>query len=181
MQVKSDASGSGVYSPDPFFQNTDLTDVLPSILKGQEALKSYLVLIEMLPTVNSMNAPTFMSDFLKAKELASRFYSNANYRFETAHRDRKMQHAIAKFDRAPDFLRARGIKYSDAAGGAYADMDLEYIKASEQEAYWMSLREYFNNLVFSFQSAYDATRRIYDQTKDPRGSATALSSGPNGQ
>lgn len=177
MQGRSDASGSDSQMSDPFFQKSDVTDVLPFILKEQQALKPYMAMVEQLPSVNAMNAPLYMSEFLKAKEIASRFYANAVYRYESAHREKKAQHSIAKFDRAPDFLAKKGLKYSDAAGSAYADMDVIYRKAAEEEAYWLALREYFNNLIFKFNSAFEATKRIYDQTKDPRGSVSALPSG----
>lgn len=180
MQGKSDASGSGVF-PDPFFQRVDVTEVLPFILKEQEALKPFLRQVEQLPSVNSMNAPTFMADFLKAKEIAARFYANAVYRHETAHRDRKAMHSIARFERASDFLKTKGIKYSEAAASAYADMDSDYLKASEAESYWLALREYFNNLVFKFNSAFDAAKQIHAKHKDPVGSSVSLPSGPNGQ
>lgn len=176
MQEKSDASGSGV-KPDPFFKNMDVVEVLPFILKEQEQLKPFLSMVQQLPTVNAINAPVFMADFLKAKEITSRFYANAVYRYEKAHADKKAQHAIAKFERSQAFLEKKGIRYSEAASSAYADMDQDYQKVCEEEAYWLALKEYFNNLVFKFQSAFEATKRIYDQTKDPRGSVSSLPSG----
>lgn len=176
MTGKSDALGVDA-DVSTLLSKVDIAEVLPPALKEQKDMAPHLALLDELPTVNSINGPHYMMQFLKAKEFSSKLHANAICKYELAHRERKKVYAICKFDRAPNELKIRNIRYSDSAAGSWADQDIEYLKACEQESFWKALEKFYRDKVDTFQSAHDDAKKIYSNTQDPRGSISGLPSG----
>jgi len=151
---------------------------LPLEMRG---LLKYEGLIENLVTINNMNAPFYMREFLKAKELANSFYCRVMMDFELAKDRAAKAKAIAYLDTAPDWLEKRNRKVTDEGCKQYALIDTQYLKAREEEACLKALTEFLRNKMEKFQSAHDDAKKIYDQTRDPRGSLTGLASGKDAQ
>lgn len=133
-------------------------------------------LAEDLVSVNSMSGPMYMRDFLKAKDLAAAYHAKAVFEFEQAKDQSKKVWAVAKLDRAPAILQAKGVKITDGNCEAYADQDSEYLAARNLEAYWKALAIYLDKKVEKFTSAHDDAKKIYDKTSEPRGSTLGLPS-----
>ena len=153
---------------------------MPLPLEMRELLK-YQGLVENLVTINNMNAPFYMREFLKAKELANSFYCRVMMDFEMTKDRAAKAKAVAYLDTAPEWLEKRGRKVTDEGCKQYALIDSQYLKAREEEACLKALTEFLRNKMEKFQSAHDDAKKIYDQTRDPRGSLTGLASGKDSQ
>lgn len=153
---------------------------MPLPLEMQGLLK-YEALVESLTTINNMNAPFYMREFLKAKELANTFYCRVMMDFEMAKDRSAKAKALAYLDTAPEWLEKKGRKVTDEGCKQYALIDTQYLKSREEEACLKALTEFLRNKMEKFQSAHDDAKKIYDQTRDPRGSTVALPSGRDSQ
>jgi hypothetical protein len=171
MQGRSNAS-SGVEG-----QTSTPSFILPPVAGEQQELAPFLNLSDELVKVNHINAPDYMAKFMKAKDIASTLYAQSVYEHDVARRERKKAWSIAKLDRASNILKMKGLKVTESATSAYADMDAEYLQACEMESYWRAKEEYFKNKLFSFQDAHKDVRSIYEKEKEPVGSRSALPSG----
>jgi anion-transporting ArsA/GET3 family ATPase len=149
----------------------NIVDVLPIDMQD---IHNFEKQISEIPNVTSMNAPTFMRDFLKAKDLASKHYSNAKFNFSKAKNEAKKAWSLAKLDRAKPELTKRGLKMTDANSDAYAEMDPEYMAAKERQDYFESLSEYMLSKMWMFQNAHADVQAIFRQTADPVGSIRSM-------
>lgn len=149
----------------------DQSSILP---QDMTEIVQYDRLADDLVSVNSMSGPMYMRDFLKAKDVAARFHAKAIFEFEQAKTNAKKVWAVAKLDRAPAILTAKGVKTTDGNCEAYADQDPEYLVAKNAEAYWKALAIYLEKKVEKFTSAHDDSRKIFDKTSDPKGSSLGL-------
>jgi hypothetical protein len=144
----------------------DLTDTI-----------QYERMVGEISTVSAITAPFYMQEFLKAKEMAGRLYARALYAFEQAHDRSYALKAIAMLDKAPEALKAKGIRANDEFCKQYAMTDPDYLEAREAEAYWTAMVKHLENKVFKFQSAHDDVRQIHQKSRDSTGSVSALPSG----
>lgn len=172
MQGRSDAS---IEAEDK--TSASSFELLPPVSGEQKELTPYLTLSDELTKVNYLNALNYMSKFMKAKDIASTLYSKSVYEHDVAKRERKKTWSIAKLDKAPMVIKQKGLKMTEAATSACADMDHDYLQACEMESYWKAKEEYFKNKLFSFQGGFEASLAVYQKEKEPTGSTSALPSG----
>lgn len=153
------------------------SSILPPVSGEQQELTPFLNLSDELVKVNYLNAPDYMSKFIKAVDIAATLYSQSVYEHDVARRERKRAWSVAKLDKASNIIKMKGLKVTEAATSAYADMDPEYLQACEMEAYWRAKEEYFKNKLFSFKDAHKDVLAIFEKDKEPIGSKSALPSG----
>jgi len=153
---------------------------MPLPLEMRELLK-YEGFIENIVSINNLNAPFYMREFLKAKELANSFYCRVMMDYEMSKDRSAKAKAIAYLDTAPEWLDKRNRKATDEGCKQYALIDPNYLKSREEEACLKALTEFLKNKMEKFQSAHDDAKKIYDQTRDPRGSVSGLPSGRDSQ
>lgn len=144
-----------------------------------EILK-YENFINEITSINPINGPYYMKNFLKAVELAAQYYARASYEGQQARDMAKMKYAIARLDYAPSILKARGLRVSSDNMDSVADQDKSYLQARNREAYFKSMATFLGHKVDKFQKAHDDAKKIFDQSKDPRGSLPAAPSSPGG-
>lgn len=144
-------------------------------------LLKYEGLVENLVGINNMNAAFYMREFLKAQEVANSFYCRIMMDHEGARDRSRKAAAVAYLDTAQEWLKARDRKTTDEACKQYVNIDPLYLSAREEESCLKALAEFLKNKMDKFQSAHDDAKKIYDQTRDPRGSLTGAASGRNGQ
>lgn len=136
----------------------------------------YEQLVLQLPQVNNINAPMYMMEFLKAKELTSTFYCKLLLDYERAKNKTKEENALAYLERSQDYIKNRGLKDTDETKKQYVQIDPRYKQAKDQEDMLKALVTLIGNKVDKFQAAHDDTKKIYDQTRDPRGYGASLPS-----
>jgi hypothetical protein len=159
--------------------------LVPSYLNHSSALQptldmtavyKYEYMVEDIAVVNSMNGPLYMKEFLKAKELTSSFYSGLLLDFERAKNETKKQAALAYLERSQDYIKARGLKDTDETKKQYINLDAGYQQAKDKEDMLRALCTLMGNKVDKFQNAYEATKKIFENSGQAIGSRTALPS-----
>lgn len=153
--------------------------VLPLNMRAE--VNRYERLIEEIPRINSLTGPYYMAELLKAKELCSALYCQAIYEYERAKHEVRTQAAIAYIERSEDYLKNRSIKVTEEAKKHYINIDAAYAQAKTLEDYYRALTTFLGNKVDKFQSAHDDAKKIFDASRDPRGSLPGLPSGKDGQ
>lgn len=141
----------------------------------------YEKLVDDITTVNSVNGSFYMREFLKAKELASGFYAKILFEYEQAKNETKEKYALAYLEKAEDYALRRNLKLTDEIRKQYAMTDQSYKDAKAKEDCYKALSILMGNKVDKFQSAHDDAKKIFDQSRDARGSITALPSGRDAQ
>ena len=141
----------------------------------------YEAMIEDITKINSINGPLYMQEFLKAKELASSFFCKLLLDYERAKNRRKEAEAVAYLEKSEEYLKTKGLKSTDGAKQHYVQIDPEFQKAKNEEDCLKALVTLFESKVFKFQAAHDDAKKIYDQSKDPRGSLPSIPSGRDAQ
>lgn len=138
------------------------------------AVWNYEHMIEDLSMVNSMNGPLYMREFLKAKELVSSIYSKLILDYERAKNETKKQYALAYLERSQDYIKARSLKDTDETKKQYVQIDNHYQKAKDEEDALRAMITLIGNKVDKFQNAYEATKKIFENSSDPRGSRVGM-------
>lgn len=138
---------------------------------------SYEQMIRTLPTINALNGPYYMQQFLLALDTASSYYSKSMFDLEQAKNRTKEENALAYLERSEDYIKLKGLKSTDETKKQYVQIDSQYKAAKDREDYAKALTIYLGNKVDRFQSAHDDAKKIFDAARDPRGSKGALPSG----
>lgn len=134
-------------------------------------------MIEEMTGVNSMNGPFYMREFLKAKDVCSSYYCRLMYDFEQAKNRTKMEIALSYLERSREYIRKNELKDTDETKKQYVQIDTQYNKAKDVEDMLKALVTLMGNKVDKFQSAHDDVKKIFDSTRDPRGSLPSMPSG----
>lgn len=138
-------------------------------------------MVDELAQVNSMNGPFYMKEFLKAKETCSSYYCRLIYDHEQAKNRTKTEYALSYLERSQVYIREKGLKDTDETKKQYVQIDEAYMKAKDIEDMLKALVTLMGNKVDKFQSAHDDAKKIFDSTRDPRGSLPSIPSGKDGQ
>lgn len=178
--IKKEFTGGGpliVALPDPVIPHAsglavplDMTDIY-----------RYEALIGHLPSINSMNGAYYMQQFLAAKELTSSLYCKVMFDYERAKKKAKEEYAVAYLERSNDYMTKNNLKSTDETKKQYCEIDRGYQVAKDQENFLKALLTLLEGKVYTFQSAHDDAKKIYDSTRDPRGSLPAMPSGRDSQ
>ena len=141
----------------------------------------YESMFEEITRINSMNGPFYMQEFLKGKELASSFLCKLIFEYEQAKNNTKEAYAIAYLEKSEEYLKVRNIKPTDEAKKQYVQIDESYKGAKDKEDALKALMTLMSNKMDALQAAHDDAKKVFDQSRDPRGSAMALPQGRDGQ
>jgi hypothetical protein len=159
--------------------------LVPPYLNGQASLQTpiemgqiyrYEVMVDDLALINSMNGPLYMKEFLKAKELASSYYSKLILDYEQAKNETKRQYALSYLERSQVYIADKKLKDTDETKKQYVCIDPQYTVAKDKEDMFKALVTLVGNKVDKFQNAYEASKKIYESTRDAVGSRTSLPS-----
>lgn len=163
------------------------TPGLPAYLQNPSALQPSTIdmtsiyqweqMVEDIAIVNSMNGPHYIKEFLKAKELTSSIYAKLILDHERAKNETKKQYALAYLERSHEYIKARGLKDTDETKKQYVQIDHAYMAAKDEEDKLRALVTLIGNKVDKFQNAYEASKKIFENTQNPYGSKTALPMG----
>jgi hypothetical protein len=170
--VSEEKIGGSVSTIDPLYEAGGLNKFPMDMT---EILK-YENLIGEITGINPINGPYYMKSFLKAKELAAQYYARASYESQLAKDMAKMKYSIARLDYAPSILKTRSLRVNEGNMDSVADQDQNYLQARNREAYFKAMATFLGHKVEKFQSAHDDAKKIFDQSKDPRGSLPAAPS-----
>lgn len=157
---------------DPIYDSGSMT----SFPMNTTEIINYEKMINEITTINPINGPYYMMNFLKAKELAAQYYARASYEWQSAKDLAKRRYSVVRLDYAPEILKEKGLRVTEAAMDAVADQDQEYLKIKNKEAYFKAMMNFMAHKVDKFQSAHDDAKKIFDQSRDPRGSLPAAPS-----
>lgn len=119
---------------------------------------------------NTMLAPIMMRDFIVAMDITSDLLAKAIRNDLRASAKLKQAEAEAYFDRAPDFLKAQGVKESSEAKKMYIPTDPAVIDANEEKAKTEALTTWLKNKLQEFRMAHDDVKKMAyasDYTNSP--------------
>lgn len=136
---------------------------------------------EELTSVNSLNGPFYMREFLKAKEICSSYYCRLMFDYEQARNKTKQEYALAYLERSEIYIKDKGLKSTDETKKQFVAIDRRYQEAKDREDMMKALVTLMGNKTDKFQALHDDAKKIFDSTRDPRGSITGLPSGRDGQ
>ncbi len=132
-------------------------------------LVAYTKKLAEIGSFNKMLAPVLMQDFIVAMDVANTMYRRALRCDSQADNAISVAKSIAFFDKASDFLKAKGVKESAEARKAYIDQDPDVVAAREVKAQSEALVAFMRNKIQEFRMAYEAVKKIAygDQYQTP--------------
>lgn len=109
---------------------------------------------------NTLNAPIFIRDFILAYDetnlllaKAMRYQGQVKAALETAE-------AIAYFDKAPDYLKAKGVKDSSEAKKMYIPIDEDVQRAKHVYAQAEAMVSLLKNKLYEFRAAHESVKKM---------------------
>lgn len=109
---------------------------------------------------NTMTAPLMIRDFIVAMDLTGDMLAQAIRDDLKASAAVKEAEAIAYFDRAPDYLKAKSIKDSSEAKKMYIPLDPDYQVALDKKAKTEALVALLKNKLQEFRCAHDSVKKM---------------------
>lgn len=150
------------------------SDILPVQMRE---LTQYDRMLVEIASITSLLGPFYMQSFLKAKDTASLYHSQSIRNYEKCRDESKKLWAVAKLDKSFKALQEKGIaKPTEGDRECFADMDDDYLRMRDAEAYWKALSYYLHTKVDTYQAAHDDAKKIYSQLQEPMGSRSAMPS-----
>lgn len=151
---------------------TDIT----AVIKYEEEKKE-------LTQVDLMSGPMYMKDFNRAFDLLSGAIGKLKTRLISAQSHLDEQEALAKFERAPEYFKDKGIpnnqiKDSISLRESYLPLDKEYRKAKERVEAMKALIWWLESWRKTFQMAHDDAKKIFASfMENSRGGHSGITSG----
>jgi len=109
---------------------------------------------------NTMLAPVYLRDFIMAYDFTNTMLASAMRCHGIADSAQKTAEAIAYFENAPDYLKEKGVKDSDAARKRYIHMDLHVQHADKVKAQAEAMVYFLKNKLQEFRLAHDDVKKI---------------------
>jgi len=109
---------------------------------------------------NTMLAPMMMRDFIIAMDITSDMLAKAIRNEVRASAQLKQAEAEAYFDRAPDYLKEKGVKESSEAKKFYIPMDPNVIEANDEKAKAEATTSLLKNKLHEFRMAHDDVKKM---------------------
>ncbi len=153
-------------APSGFLVPLDMKNVLVYEKMAQEVV-----------SINNLNAPFYMQEFMKASDIASSYWTKAMFDYETSKTNSKAVRGRIMLDIAPLALQQKGLKPTVDNVEAYTESHPEYVQAKELEAYNKALETYMENKFEKFTRLHDDARAVYNGTRDYKGQSSAAPSG----
>jgi len=147
---------------------------LVKITKDQRGLLldiTSLVSIEKLrndiPNVDVYSAPAYMRDFTTACDILGRMIFEAQRELDMAVLNSKHEEAMAKLDRAPAYLKEKGIldtmKDSNSLRETYVQLDEGYRAAKEMESKLRAFVSYLENKLSCYKQDHYTVKATFDK------------------
>jgi len=109
---------------------------------------------------NTMLAPLMMRDFIIAMDVTSDLLAKAIRNDLRATAILKQSEAEAYFDRAPEFLKSKGVKESSEAKKMYIPTDPAVIEAVNDKAKTEAMTVWLKNKLQEFRMAHDDVKKM---------------------
>jgi hypothetical protein len=109
---------------------------------------------------NTMLAPMMLRDFIIAMDVTTDLLAKAIRHDIRANAQLKQAEAEAYFDRAPDYLKEKGVKESSEAKKFYVPMDPLVIDAVDEKAKAEAMTTYLKNKLHEFRMAHDDVKKM---------------------
>lgn len=109
---------------------------------------------------NTMLAPMMLRDFIIAMDVTTDMLAKAIRHDIRANAQLKQAEAEAYFDRAPDYLKGKGVKESSEAKKFYVPMDPMVIDAVDEKAKAEAMTAYLKNKLHEFRMAHDDVKKM---------------------
>jgi phage shock protein A len=117
-------------------------------------------LADVAKGVNTMNAPLMIRDFIVAMDVTNSLLAQAVREDSRASAAVKQAESIAYFDRAPEFLKAKGVRESSDAKKMYIPMDDDYQEACDRKAKSEAMVSLLKNKMQEFRCAHDSVKKM---------------------
>jgi len=109
---------------------------------------------------NTMLAPMMLRDFIIAMDITSDMLAKAIRNEVRANAKLKQAEAEAYFDRAPDYLKDKGVKESSEAKKYYVPMDPDVIEASDEKGKAEAMCAFLKNKLQEFRMCHDDVKKM---------------------
>ena len=109
---------------------------------------------------NTMYAPTLIKDFIVGIDITVNLLAKAVRDESRSSARLKQAEAEAYFDKAPDFLKGRGVKESSEAKKMYVAMDPDVVEASDVKARAEAIAVLLKNKLQELRMAHDDVKKI---------------------
>lgn len=127
---------------------------LSRILKYNEKLE------DLTHGANTMNAPIYLRDFILAYDETNVLLSKAMRYLGQAEAALKTAESIAYFDKAPDYLKGKGVKDSSEAKKMYIPIDPDVQAADRVKGYAEAMVSLLKNKLMEFRMAHDDVKKM---------------------
>lgn len=109
---------------------------------------------------NTMLAPMMLRDFIIAMDVTSDMLAKAIRNEVRANARLKQAEAEAYYDKAPEYLKSKGVKESSEAKKFYIPMDPDVMAANEEKAKAEAMTVYLKNKLQEFRMAHDDVKKM---------------------
>lgn len=109
---------------------------------------------------NTMLAPMMLRDFIVAMDITSDMLAKAIRNEIRANAQLKQAEAEAYFDRAPEYLKSKGVKESSEAKKFYVPLDPDVVKAVDEKAKAEAVTALLKNKLHEFRMAHDDVKKM---------------------
>ena len=137
-----------------------MTDLDFSSPKFQRVLELSNRLKDVASGTNTMNAPIMIRDFIVAMDITNSLLAQAIREDGKATAKVKEAESIAYFDRAPPYLKDRGIRDSSEAKKMYVAQDPEYQLALDRKSKAEAMVSLLKNKLQEFRCAHDSVKKM---------------------
>lgn len=109
---------------------------------------------------NTFLAPVMIRDFIVAMDITNDLLAKAIREDLKTSAAVKEAEAIAYFDKAPDYLKSKGVKESSEAKKMYVNMDPDVVNALNSKAKTEAMVVFLKNKLQEFRMAHDSVKKI---------------------
>lgn len=109
---------------------------------------------------NTMLAPMMLRDFIMAIDLTNSMLAKAIRNEIRANARLKQAEAEAYYDRAPEYLKNKGVKESSEAKRYYVAMDDAVVNAQDEKAKAEAMTVFLKNKLQEFRMAHDDVKKM---------------------
>ena len=133
-------------------------------LQDSSQFKKIIELSEKIKDIpkgaNTINAPLLLRDFIIAIDIATDLLANAVRQDSKAHARLKQAESIAYFDKAPVFLKEKGVRESSDAKKMYVPQDADVMEAMDLRGQTEAMVVFLKNKLQEFRMAHDDVKKI---------------------
>jgi hypothetical protein len=117
--------------------------------------------LSKIDNLSQSEASLYLQDFLVAYDAASYALSVSTKCLIEAKTQLDNTRSEAYFDRAPSFLKSKGVRDSSEARKKYEEKDEQVIKAKNIYSKAEAMNQLLKNKLMVFRYAYEALKKIY--------------------